>query len=243
MAISSYYLSKHAYFCLADDHYVFLDLRSDKYLCLGRAHTYAVKDLLDGHQVVDGSSSDIQLNSTVESNRNGVIQALLQQKLLVDDVTSGKPPIPPRIEAPLAGAMADFDDPSPRIHPAHVWSFITAATLASTNLRWGSIERTVRAVERRKSVHATASRVVERGVVIGLFQIFQSLRPYYPRPYLCLFDSLALVHFLARFSVFPDWVFGVKLEPFGAHCWVQSRDLVVNDFIDNVREYTAIMIV
>ncbi|MEO1020428.1 MAG: lasso peptide biosynthesis B2 protein, partial [Pseudomonadota bacterium] len=62
-----------------------------------------------------------------------------------------------------------------------------------------------------------------------------------PRPYLCLFDSLALLYFLARYEVFPQWVFAVQLKPFRAHCWVQSNSLVVNDVVANVRHYTPIM--
>lgn len=56
-----------------------------------------------------------------------------------------------------------------------------------------------------------------------------------------MFDSLALLHFLARYRQFPRWVYGVKLKPFRAHCWVQAGDVVVNDIVDNVRGYTPIM--
>lgn len=74
-----------------------------------------------------------------------------------------------------------------------------------------------------------------------LFSVFQLLRPYYPRPYLCLFDSVALLHFLLKFGVHADWVFGVRVAPFGAHCWVQVDSLLVNDICDNVRCYVPIM--
>ncbi|GAD58270.1 hypothetical protein MBEBAB_0520 [Brevundimonas abyssalis TAR-001] len=38
-------------------------------------------------------------------------------------------------------------------------------------------------------------------------------------------------------------VFGIKLVPFGAHCWVQAGETVLNDTVDNVSEYTPIMVV
>ena len=61
------------------------------------------------------------------------------------------------------------------------------------------------------------------------------------RSYLCLFDSLALIHFLARFRVFPDWVFGVTADPFEAHCWVQTGGVVLNDTVERVSAFTPIM--
>lgn len=241
MQRSSYYLSKHTFFCLADDHYVFLDLRNDEYLCLGRAHTNAIKSLQNGHPVFDESSTGIWLQDSDNSDTSAVIQALLQKELLVCKETHGKRPTPVQVETPLASMKVGSEKPRPVIGPAHVWNFFFAAAAASKSLRWNSIEHTVRKVENRKSARIAAAAAVDNDVVTDMFDIFQTLRPYYPRSYLCLFDSLALLHFLARYDVFPQWVYGVRLEPFHAHCWVQAGDLVINDIIDNVRDYTPIM--
>ena len=228
----SCYLSRHAFFCLADGHYVFLDLRSDEYLCLGRTQTDEFKDLLNGHRLLDESSA--------------VVRTLLEQGLLVESEAHGKRPAPLQVDTASTSPMVDSDKgPAhagrPGIGPAHVRKFFAAAAAASWNLRWQSIEQTVRVVERRKRANRDAFAPADGASIVDLFAIFQSLRPYYPRPYLCLFDSLALIHFLARFGVFPQWVYGVRLEPWGAHCWVQSGDMVVNDIVDNVNGYTPIM--
>jgi hypothetical protein len=58
-----------------------------------------------------------------------------------------------------------------------------------------------------------------------------------------LFDSLALVHFLRGFGFHPQWVFGVKLDPFGAHCWVQQDGGLLNDELDRTTLFTPIMVV
>jgi hypothetical protein len=63
------------------------------------------------------------------------------------------------------------------------------------------------------------------------------------RKHVCLYDSLALVEFLAHYRLFPQWVFGVMAEPFAAHCWVQQDDRVLNDSVDYVRGFTPIMVV
>jgi Transglutaminase-like superfamily len=59
----------------------------------------------------------------------------------------------------------------------------------------------------------------------------------------CLHDSLALLEFLARYRIFPGWVFGVRARPFVAHCWVQYEDIVFNDTVEHVAGYTPIMVV
>ncbi len=231
MRESSCYLSRHAFFCLADDHYVFLDLRSDEYLCLGRTQSDEFKDLINGRRL---------------DERSAVVRTLLEQGLLVEDEARGKRPAPPQVDTASTSLVVGADAGQvhagrPAIGPAHVRKFFAAAAAASWSLRWQSIENTVRVVERRKRARRDAFAPADRAKMVDLFAIFQALRPYYPRPYLCLFDSLALIHFLARFGVFPQWVYGVRLEPWGAHCWVQSGDTVVNDIVDNVNDYTPIM--
>lgn len=76
-----------------------------------------------------------------------------------------------------------------------------------------------------------------------LVRQFNTLRPWFPRNYLCLFDSLALLELLARYHLFPSWVFGVHAEPFEAHCWVQQHDVVLNDTLARVERFAPIMAV
>lgn len=76
-----------------------------------------------------------------------------------------------------------------------------------------------------------------------LVSIFHALRPFYVRRYRCLFDSLCLIEFLATFGHFPQWVFGVKAAPFGAHCWVQKDRCVLNEHVECVRSFTQILVV
>lgn len=232
------YLSKHVFYCLTDNHCVFLDLRADQYLCLGRAQTNAIRALLNGGHAASVEAGDPRQQDTHDSDHRVTVESLLQRGLLVQESARGKLPAPPSIEAPAACLKDNLDESRPQIRLTHIWHFLAAAITASMNLRWQSIESVVRMVGTRKSPHDT---VVDVDEVAELFKIFRVLRPYYPRSYLCLFDSLALLHFLARYGSFPQWVYGVKLLPFAAHCWVQVGDRVVNDIIDNVRDYTPIM--
>ena len=59
----------------------------------------------------------------------------------------------------------------------------------------------------------------------------------------CLTDSLALASFLSRRSVSWQLVFGVKLDPFAAHCWLQDDGAVLNDAADSVSTFTPILVI
>lgn len=58
---------------------------------------------------------------------------------------------------------------------------------------------------------------------------FEKLRPWYPRRRICLFDSLALAYFLSRAGQVTEFVFGVRLAPFSAHCWLEFDGVILND--------------
>jgi hypothetical protein len=83
----------------------------------------------------------------------------------------------------------------------------------------------------------------ERGVrkTIELATVFLRYRPYFPHNYLCMLDSLALMSHLAQHDAHAMWVFGVREDPFLAHCWVQSGTVVLNDYADSTSAYTPIM--
>jgi hypothetical protein len=124
----------------------------------------------------------------------------------------------------------------------HRATFFHGSLKASAKLRWYSMHRTVRSIENRKR-RRTSPDQSSWDSLSELVHIFSRLRPYYPRRYLCLYDSLALIEFLAKYHHFPQWVFGVQTEPFNAHCWVESYGHVLNDDVENVRYYTPIMTV
>ena len=241
MATSSCYLSKHSFFCLADNQYVFLDLRNDAYLCLDGRHTDDLGKLLGVHQAIDIRTPGSGPHDGKGTSESAAVQVLIRKGILVQSENQGKPPVPERTIMPLTSTMDKVDGHRTRIGAKHVWHFLSSASIASLELRSGSIERNVQKIAERKAAQTMNSTELYSDAIGDLFQIFQTLRPIYPRRYLCLFDSLALLHFLARYRQFPRWVYGVKLKPFRAHCWVQAGDVVVNDIVDNVRGYTPIM--
>lgn len=59
----------------------------------------------------------------------------------------------------------------------------------------------------------------------------------------CLPRSIALALRLARYGAGANVVIGVRSDPFGAHCWAQVGDAVLNDSPEEVLRYTPILIV
>lgn len=56
----------------------------------------------------------------------------------------------------------------------------------------------------------------------------------------CLLRSLALREILSRNGYRSQLVFGVKLHPFEAHCWLQRDDQVINDTLEQIGLFVPI---
>lgn len=241
MTPSRFYLSKHVFLCRADEHYVFLDLRSDEYVCLSRRHSAAIAGLFDT-SLSNATQCNVPQQTRADNAKSqAVINALREKGFLASDAATGKPAAPPMLATPSHNAIDTPAFINPHIQLGHIRHFLAASATASAQLRWKSIDWIVRSIKARKATRTIAATSDKSESITKLFSVFRSLRPFYPRSYLCMFDSLALLHFLARHSIFPQWVYGVRLEPFAAHCWVQTADVVVNDTVDVVSDYTPIM--
>ena len=170
----------------------------------------------------------------------------LAAELLTAGILSESPAAAPDMARSARAADGDLQsmtlsDPDPGFRRS-IWSAAAALLYADGALRMLPIGRIITAVCKRKRSRSVTGPVdFER--TAQLTTDFLRYRPFFPRDYLCLFDSLALVRFLSRYDLYPDWVFGVREEPFRAHCWVQAGAVVLNDHLDNVSGYTPIMTV
>lgn len=71
--------------------------------------------------------------------------------------------------------------------------------------------------------------------------IFDRLSIWLPFRGQCLFRSFLFLHFLRSIGLRADWVFGVHLFPFRAHCWLAVGDHVIGDATHRVQAYQPIM--
>lgn len=83
----------------------------------------------------------------------------------------------------------------------------------------------------------------DEDTVVDVAQRYAACRWLIPVPTRCLIDALALDHILLSRRVAATLVFGVRLEPFAAHCWLQSPETVLTGTSAEARNYTPILVV
>lgn len=224
--MDEYLLPAHVHCCRLDAAFVFLDLKLDEYT------------LIPGETAAALSVLASQPEQLTEAHARS-LQELVTAGLLTTRSSDGR-----RFTATPGNfateSMLDSEwTEELNVSAAHVWNFIAACTTAAIRLKARPIESTVAGVAWRKARHGTSRLDMERAR--RLTTIFRKLRALFPVNYLCLFDSLALIEFLARYDLFPTWVFGVRLAPWAAHCWVQHGEVAFNEDIEQAAHYTQIM--
>lgn len=215
----TYRLPDHLGACEVDGHMLMLDLRRDRYLQLDPYTAAALRRWRDQPEV---------------SSREAGLTPLVERGMLIPAEPFRGPsralrPVPDR----------SLLDRAPRV-PRRAWAVVPeiAATLWVTRgrLRRSGLECAVREVRRR----TPAATATDPAGHVALFRTARRLLPAAPN---CLIDSLALSAFLARRSIHSELVFGVKLDPFAAHCWLQNDDAILNDAADSVTTFTPIMVI
>lgn len=225
------FLPAHVYCCQRGDAFVFLDLKQDEYTLIMGDAAAALAEL------TNDAGSTAPARPRLEP-----LHELIQAGLLTTDATAGRVFTATRSTLAIQPLLDSEITSRPKVKLSHVYNFIAACTTAAVRLRWSRIQNTVSAVAMRKARHASRQRV-DLDRARQLAAIFHRLRALFPFNYLCLFDSLALVEFMARHDMFPDWVFGVKLEPWGAHCWIQHQEFTFNESVEEAADYTPIMVI
>lgn len=241
---ASYFLSPHVHVCVAGKQVVLLDLERDKYLSMACASP--IGRWVRGWPVPAsdaGSTSEVLAPPTESDAENRLLAKMIAQGLLVKDASIGKEASPVVAEQPKY-AIVEYDlNSRPRTTLAHLWRLCTAYGAAKWALKRRPIKEVVQAVRLRKK-RASSATVITTAALRPLVTAFVHLRPlFFTAKDACLLDSLTLVNFLAGYGVFPEWVFGVKTDPFYAHCWVQQGDFVFNDTADYVRGFSPILVV
>lgn len=168
-------------------------------------------------------------------------EQLLARLLSIGVITSsreaGKSARADRVLPATVGLIEHYFDPDVSVKPADVFGFIACTSLARMLLRFRTFEQLGArlALRRRHSIlDVSTARLRVRA--------FDRLRPLRFRTRnMCLLDSLSLSEFLAGSGLFPNWVFGVRTEPFAAHCWLQQDGFVFNETPDIVARFTPVM--
>lgn len=247
---TQYYLTPKTFICLTDGTLVFLDLQNDKYSCLESKYTEPVTRLL-GLTVPTDTLPDAEKRSSIDIPPMGeeevpeVIQDLITNGLVTRHQHMGKPAELLQLQKNLR-EMPGFDiGTSPKIRAHHLFHFFKALIIVKSMLRFASMERIIERVRRRREKFEKnfgppddpASKEINEAV-----EIYKILKPLFVTVKdQCLFNAFFLIEFLACYRIFPHWYFGVKLNEFTAHCWVQGGNFIYDDTILNTYRHKSIM--
>ena len=224
--MDEYLLPSHVHCCRLGDAFVFLDLRQDDYTLIAGEAAAALDVLATRPELLTQAHAD----SLRELATAGLL-ATAGGNARRFAITHGSFATDSLLDSEWTDELT--------VSAAHFWNFMIACSTAAIRLKARSIESTVANVAWRKARRGTASLNMERAR--QLTTVFRRLRASFPFNYRCLFDSLALIEFLARYDIFPTWVFGVRLAPWAAHCWVQQGEIAFNEDIEQAAHYTQIM--
>lgn len=236
-----YFIPRHVHLCETGNQVIFLDLRRDKYLAIGRAERQALSGQVGGWPA-DGDGD--ALTRAPEGSSEPVIRSMLKLGLLTADSSLGKEAGHPLIESVNESLVDDDFERHIAISSAHLCQFVLACARARLALRLRSLENVVEAVRRRKARALQKGNAVDAQLNREQVAIFDRLRPFvFTAKDACLFDSLALIEFLAMHDSYPTWVIGVHTQPFSAHSWVQHNEFSFNGPVEFLRRFTPILAV
>jgi Transglutaminase-like superfamily len=239
--MARYALAEHVFLCVNGEHLVLLDVKEDRYWALEASATVGLAALVGGWPVKPADATQSAEPPSPETV--AAIEVLRGRGLLTDSVPPGKDATPVAATVPVRELVSE-SAPSAGRRVGNWLAFFASAAVAKVALRAWSFERVVRRVRRRKAQAGSQARLLDTERAAELVKGFARYRVFLFSPKNeCLYDSLALLEYLARYGIYADWVFGVQTRPFAAHCWVQHGDIVFNDMVEHVSGYTPIMVV
>ncbi|MFJ2995504.1 lasso peptide biosynthesis B2 protein [Pandoraea sp. NPDC087047] len=236
--MAQYRLAHHVFSCVRDRQVVLLDLKQNRYFLLDATKVGAFTHLIHGWPA-DWTSPD----SPEIGRLSHLISTLLQRGMLTTVLREGWDAVQPvQLASPAIGLIDEQENLRPRIRASDLFAFLVAAGYAKFALHFLPFERIISRVRLRRMASASDGNPPSVERLRELVEIFLLLRIFlFSSRNACLFNSLTLLEFLARYRVLPDWVFGVQVTPFAAHCWLQWENLILNDSLETVCGYTPIM--
>lgn len=217
-------LRDNLHWCACGGRIIFLDLEADRYFCLpfvaGEAFT----------RVAAGEPEP------GDAERLG---CLIARGMLIEDSGSGCLRRPPRIEVPTADFL---QAPHPRAPIGDLLRAFVAEKRATLSTRKRALLNVIRDVDSR--ARRLRPRPLEDDTRLRRIASASAALSLVVRAAdRCLVRALALHAICARQGIPSSLVFGVRVNPFGAHCWVQRDETVLVGDFEQVRLFTPILAV
>ncbi|MDB5367860.1 MAG: lasso peptide biosynthesis protein [Rhodospirillales bacterium] len=227
VARPAYFLPHGVYVAELERTTIFLDLNADKYQAIDRTLYQTLTPFLaGGHVAVDSSERAQKL-----------LRTLVELGLLTSNPQAGGPVQQIMHATPRRHLLPGAHGPGTLRRTVLLASLLRAAIGSDRMLRRRKLNACVARLRLAKAAcHPTTALPAWLPYVLHA-------RFYYPADLVCLRDSFMLMNFLLAHGIAADWVFGVRADPFSAHCWVQVGDLAINDDVERTARFTPILVV
>jgi hypothetical protein len=237
------WLSRHIHVCRLNATVIVLDLARDRYFGLSGLPEQALAAFVPGWpQPETRAVPPHELLSSDETIT--IVRGFTAQGLLTPTEADGKPATPAALDVASARIAMDGNvTRSRQLRFDDVLAFLTACVSTAWSLRRHSLRHAIEAVSARKK-GCTDKWGFDAEKTADLVAIFRRLRSFtFSGHRRCLFHALTLIKFLSRYDVYPEFVMGVKIEPWAAHSWVQCGEYVLDGTPEQVRFFTPILVV
>lgn len=214
-------LPSHVSFGLVAEQAVFLDLKLDRYCALPPPVEQAFRDLraLDEPVLPEGLERDLLLGTGLF--REGSLRGRLA------------PAAVPALSESL------LDEIASRRAGLRAWVRArSTVSRASKRLADRSLFEIVDAIRESRF---GASSPGDTATAEAAAREFLAARAMVPTERRCLLDCLALLDWLGDEARHATLVFGVRLDPFAAHCWLQTDRLLLTDAADTTGMFVPVL--
>lgn len=216
----TYTLAPHISFGFVGADAVVLDIAADRYLRLGTGETDVLRALTEGEW-------------------SGPTPPAFERLCRLGMVVNGSGPIAPVVAAPVLASVVETTSLSRPVCEPGLVEILMARMMAA---RWMDLAGLLRTIDHWRALRKRAEPF-DRATPSSLADLVRSFHRrmrYYPAKRRCVQDSLALMTCLWRRHLDADLYFGVRLDPFAAHCWVQSDGLLLTDPAASVAEFSPV---
>lgn len=202
----------------------FLDLDRDRYVAIEGAANAAFDRLV--------------ANAPCSEGDQGLVAQFITEGLIVETAGLQRP-------EPCAHVSTTIDSAIDLAVDRHIKPPASAAlariVLAKWSLRRIGLARTLERLARRKRRRAGHPGVADR--LVRISAAFERCNAFASPLDQCLPRSIAVAHRMLDLGLCPTLLIGVRAQPFAAHCWIESGDLIVNDRRDTVTPFAPILMI
>ena len=218
--MTSYLCDQAAVVSLGDD-LVLLDIRRNAYFCLPGAAPL-VRVAPSGVRVEDRD-----------------LAAELSAAGLLSEEAGARPMIlVPRPTRDLGLTVAE------RLRARDVALILAAWATMFVDYHPRAFGQVVRIAQAGRSERLAAEPTCAQGSdLAALVAAFERLLPWLPFQGVCFYRAFLLLRVLRWRGFDARWVFGVRIWPFMAHCWLQVGDAVLDDTADRLEAFKPILVV